>query len=256
MNSSLRESRPPSFLLCVLILSAAGFCAGFFGPMIFAPDANQGPLVGIFMSGPGGAILGLLLYALIRISHVSPSRAWQMLFVCCLALVFVTLYFVMPGPAFRGYIQEVRIESCKKPADQSDRAAKYWEDEFVKSRSPATRPNWREDSLAMLQDDDGVVLEVTIIRQKKISTERKPWNNGHILAGEWQTTDKQQSFYAKYAGDSCANYASGTSTTQFNDQYFEAAPKDLGWPPGKVANYLDLQTLESIPENYRVFAEK
>lgn len=26
--------------------------------MIFAPEANQGPMLGIFITGPGGAVLG------------------------------------------------------------------------------------------------------------------------------------------------------------------------------------------------------
>lgn len=41
-----------------LVLGGIGFVAGFFGPMIFAPDANQGPLLGLFITGPGGFALG------------------------------------------------------------------------------------------------------------------------------------------------------------------------------------------------------
>jgi hypothetical protein len=43
-----------------IILGSIGFAAGFFGPMIFAPDANQGPLLGIFYTGPIGFILGAI----------------------------------------------------------------------------------------------------------------------------------------------------------------------------------------------------
>ena len=43
-----------------LIVGGIGFCAGFFGPMVFAPDANQGPLLGIFITGPLGALLGAI----------------------------------------------------------------------------------------------------------------------------------------------------------------------------------------------------
>lgn len=39
-------------------LGGLGFAAGFFGPMLFAPEANQGPLLGIFITGPVGAALG------------------------------------------------------------------------------------------------------------------------------------------------------------------------------------------------------
>jgi hypothetical protein len=48
-----------SSVLCgALVLGATGFAAGFFGPMILAPDANQGPLLGLFITGPGGTMIG------------------------------------------------------------------------------------------------------------------------------------------------------------------------------------------------------
>jgi hypothetical protein len=39
-------------------LGGIGFVGGFFGPMLFAPSANQGPMLGIFITGPGGFLLG------------------------------------------------------------------------------------------------------------------------------------------------------------------------------------------------------
>ncbi|MEZ5558212.1 MAG: hypothetical protein R3E86_06645 [Pseudomonadales bacterium] len=35
------------------LCGAVGFVGGFVGPLIFAPDANQGPLLGLFITGPG-----------------------------------------------------------------------------------------------------------------------------------------------------------------------------------------------------------
>ena len=43
-----------------LLLGGIGFAAGFFGPIVFAPEANQGPLLGIFITGPLGFLIGLL----------------------------------------------------------------------------------------------------------------------------------------------------------------------------------------------------
>jgi hypothetical protein len=37
-----------------------GFFIGFVGPMVFAPGANQGPLLGILITGPVGFVLGAL----------------------------------------------------------------------------------------------------------------------------------------------------------------------------------------------------
>jgi hypothetical protein len=45
-------------VLGALITGAIGFCGGFFGPLIFTPGANQGPLLGLFITGPLGFVLG------------------------------------------------------------------------------------------------------------------------------------------------------------------------------------------------------
>lgn len=41
-----------------IVLGGIGFSVGFFGPIIFTPDAAQGPLLGIFITGPLGFLLG------------------------------------------------------------------------------------------------------------------------------------------------------------------------------------------------------
>jgi hypothetical protein len=45
--------------LSVLLMGSVGFMAGFIGPIILTPSANQGPLLGIFFTGPLGVVLGL-----------------------------------------------------------------------------------------------------------------------------------------------------------------------------------------------------
>jgi hypothetical protein len=42
------------------IVGGISFALGFCGPMVFAPDANQGPLLGIFITGPLGFLAGLV----------------------------------------------------------------------------------------------------------------------------------------------------------------------------------------------------
>ncbi|MCI0331120.1 MAG: hypothetical protein L0196_09305 [candidate division Zixibacteria bacterium] len=40
------------------VTGGVGFCAGFFGPLIFTPEANQGPLLGLLITGPLGFLVG------------------------------------------------------------------------------------------------------------------------------------------------------------------------------------------------------
>lgn len=47
-----------SIVLGAIVVGAIGFCGGFFGPMILTPEANQGPLLGLFITGPLGFLVG------------------------------------------------------------------------------------------------------------------------------------------------------------------------------------------------------
>jgi hypothetical protein len=52
-----------------VIIGFPSFLIGFVGPVIFMPQANQGPLLGIFITGPVGAVIGLMagaVYAQLR----------------------------------------------------------------------------------------------------------------------------------------------------------------------------------------------
>lgn len=46
-----------------VILGVIGFLGGFIGPMIFTPGANQGPMLGIFITGPLGVVIGTIVGA-------------------------------------------------------------------------------------------------------------------------------------------------------------------------------------------------
>jgi hypothetical protein len=48
-----------------VVIGGISFIAGFVGPMIFMPKSNQGPMLGIFITGPlgfaAGAVIGLIV---------------------------------------------------------------------------------------------------------------------------------------------------------------------------------------------------
>ena len=47
-----------SMMRYAVIFGLIAFAAGFVGPIILTPDANQGPMLGIFITGPLGVIAG------------------------------------------------------------------------------------------------------------------------------------------------------------------------------------------------------
>ena len=66
-----RSENPVGFALFV---GGIAFLAGFAGPMILAPGANQGPLLGILYTGPFGTVAGFV-WGLLRAWRRSVTRA-------------------------------------------------------------------------------------------------------------------------------------------------------------------------------------
>lgn len=58
-----------------LIVGTIAFLAGFVGPMILTPNANQGPLLGIFFTGPLGFIVGAIVGMVIGLARESRLAA-------------------------------------------------------------------------------------------------------------------------------------------------------------------------------------
>lgn len=58
-TGSLSKGLFKSAMIGAVVGGSLGFTAGFFGPMVFDPSANQGPLLG-FVTGPLGVVVGAL----------------------------------------------------------------------------------------------------------------------------------------------------------------------------------------------------
>lgn len=61
-----------------VITGAILFLAGFIGPMIFIPSSNQGPMLGLFITGPLGFLIGLLgggIYWWLKVKRVEKKDA-------------------------------------------------------------------------------------------------------------------------------------------------------------------------------------
>lgn len=57
---NLREGQAHAIFSGGFIVGSVSFLVGFLGPMILNPTSGQGPLLGIFITGPLGFIIGLV----------------------------------------------------------------------------------------------------------------------------------------------------------------------------------------------------
>ena len=94
--------RSPGFW--TFALGVTGGAAGFFGPLYLNPDAGQAPLLGLAITGPGGALAGMLLGRVFRFLPFSDSVRGQALLLCCTLLGLGTLCFALPEATRLGFL--------------------------------------------------------------------------------------------------------------------------------------------------------
>lgn len=248
-SSSIRTSVG----LWALAMGASGFAAGFFGPITLNPDANQGPLLGIFITGPGGALAGLVLGLIFKVLPVSNAQRVKALALCCATLAIGTLYFCLPEPAVRGYVVDADVDACVPPIQAADEALSRWERAVANATWVTPPQNWRETAFHNLQQDAGVVLTMRVARRAAIYEHRKPWNRGRITAGPWVSADKPEHYYARDAGSSCKAYLSRGRALYWPSSDSSSRPTDSAraWPPTDTLGFLLLLELGPVPGEYR-----
>lgn len=240
---------PPRFKW-LLTLAAAGFAAGFIGPMVFAPDANQGPLVGIFITGPAGFALGAVLWAFCALLKLPGKVQWRMLYAVAIVGVLTTLVCVQPNPKVRGYVFDGTVESCATPSDAEAEVLDHWDQRIADVTWAKPRAGWRADMRRLLVEAPGVVMSVRIQRNNAIKENRKPWNSGTGFAAGWASQNEQTPFYD--ANGSCDQYPDGSAIRGFQKSDYEERLRSAEiWPPDQLLHVLSASALIPVPEQWK-----
>lgn len=230
------------------ILGAIGFACGFFGPIVLSPQSNQGPMLGIFITGPGGVVLGLLFGLIVAIMRVSEPAGRNLLIGAGSLLALVTLYFSTPPPEFMGRVIDAEIAGCMAPSDALPGAINEWQKSIDQVPRASARDGWREEATRTAQADNGVVLTMRIRRDLLVYEHRKPWNYGKLVPQRWRNAAEIRSYYARTPAGGCASFAKVKRDVYFPVSEREPEP---AWPARSMPNFLRLQVLGPVPDKYQ-----
>jgi hypothetical protein len=237
----------PSLALWCVALGAVGFACGFFGPIVLAPEANQGPLLGLLVTGPGGVVLGFLGGLVARVLPIGAAARRRLLGGSCAVLALAVLWAALPEPELRGEIIEGEVSDCAPPSAKIDDAIERWDAWVAGARGADVRP-WKLEIPTLLRDDEGVVLELRIVRSRGIYERQEPWARGAAEARPWQSPGTTRSYFARFAGGSCGDYF------QLGRRlYFPTSEPSSQWPPEGLPGILQLQVLGPVPDAYQQF---
>ena len=236
----------PTIAMWTLWFAATGFVCGFLGPIVLNPEANQGPLLGIFITGPGGAIAGVVMGLIMRFMPLAADRQWRLLIVSCGLGAVTILFFCLPQPKLQGYVIEAELLGCDLPVALLPAALQEWQQRIDKVDWAEPRTAWREDMQQKAASASGVIVRMKVLRQLPVYEHRKPWNNGKITADSWQSVAEEKTYYSEMSGDNCDNYPIGKI-----EQYFPSSENSTAWPTDLLPNFLGVQSLSVVPVVYR-----
>lgn len=230
-----------------LLLGAVGFACGFLGPIALNPEANQGPLLGIFVTGPGGALLGLALGAILAALKTAPAARRRLLGPVALVWGAAVLVACLPEPAYRGQIIEGAVRACTDPAERIDASTAEWERRVAEAPWAKLPPKWQENAARMLVNEPGRIAAVSVERTRPVYENRRPWNRGSLAARDWALGYEEREFFVSGGATACDDLvAAGRSFYHPTD-----APQTRAWPPDRLPDYLGLLTLGPVPAEYQ-----
>ena len=240
--------KPPGFFWIVL-LGGVGFAAGFFGSMMFVPESNQGPVVGIFLTGPGGLALGLLLFLLMKVWTLTGRAQWIFLTALAGLGTLTTLYFVQPAPAPLGYELELTIERSHPPGESADAVIADWKKRITRVTWAAPHAGWEAQMRTALAGDPGLVLGTVLLRQRTIKEHRKPWNRSRRFATPWQPVPDKKSYYLRPDARALAGTPSPARLFLRSDSTAPIRAPDV-WPPLAPEAFIGFSRLEADPAGF------
>ncbi len=249
--SSARSHLPIG--LWALALGGTGFAAGFFGPIALNPEANQGPLVGLFITGPGGALSGLVLGAIFRFASFPRAVHAKALLTTCAALALATLYFCLPPPKVLAHVIDAEVAECARPSEFAPQSLKQWEEAAQRATWHTPPANWREVALRNVDADPGLVLTMRIARRATIYEHRKPWDFHRKTISAWASVESPERYYANEEGHDCTDYLAEPRKLYVPFVRAPAQPAEASrvWPPTDVTSFLRLMEIGPVPAEYR-----
>jgi hypothetical protein len=124
-------------------------------------------------------------------------------------------------------------------------ALNRWEKLNAEDTWRTPREGWKEDVERMMREDQGVVLEMYVFRERDIVVNRKPWNKGVVEAAEWKKENTLKVFYARQNGATCDNYTKGARNLYFPKWEISSVS-----PPNILPTFLGLLILGPVPDEH------
>lgn len=236
----------------ILILGGCGLVAGIAGPIKLNPQFQMGPLIGVFMTGPLGLILGVTGYFVSRWLHISMATQWRIIIALSVLLVAGTILASFPGPEFKAYIVNSVVTQCRPVTELHDELLTQWQERIDNIKSTEPRSGWRQQMSDTIRAGHGVIVDARVLHRTEIRELRKPWNRGKLISVDRTKTQEMASYFDNSPDAACAKYAVDMKLESYVDYGGTSyVPPDANWPPAALDRIVMRGQLFPVPTEYR-----
>jgi hypothetical protein len=241
----------------VILLGLVGFYFGYNGQFLLLKKtaiSNTAPLLGIFLTGPLGLFLGLLLGTL---STRLQLNAKQNLISLAIAVVLGsvgTLYLAVGEFNETVRLVDAEILGCKKIDNLLESQTKMWSEapaviRAMKERRPDARLNWEQEIPNMVRDQPGVILTIYIYHEAWVREQKWRWGGVSKKVDNWKSSSETQQVFAPIAEPApplpCERFVIGER--KFSALVYE---RSYGTPPATLPAFLWLYVFKPVPPEY------
>jgi hypothetical protein len=227
-------------LIAAVAVGGVGFVAGFFLPLVLSPEANQGPLLGIFITGPGGAALGFVVGLVAGVLRVGRRRFFMVTGMVAGAVAFGTLIASFPEPISLGTVVEANVVRCEPAREHVAAAVAEWRRQIAAGSIRTPRSGWEADIPALLERDPGVVLILRVKHEVRLTEHRKPWNRGRVTQRVKPGDGTESAYFLRGAAPDCSDVL--PAELRFTPDWTYTAPA----PPDNAAGLLRLAAIGDV----------
>jgi hypothetical protein len=239
-----------SVLLGGCVLGAVGFVSGFAAPLLFH-SGDQGPLLGIFFTGPVGFVLGLAIGAIVTHARLGAATAKAVLAAGALSVGVASFLLSIPAERYQGDLVDATPIRCRPAADVAPEAVAVWDQRFREHPDWTARPGWKENVPRMLAAEPGVVITLQVHRDRQIFGLEKPWRRGQLRAGPWKPVQQPATeYFARAEGGTCDGFELGRRKI-----YAVRVGPSPSTPPDVLHSFLGCPLLEEVPAAYTPFTQ-
>jgi hypothetical protein len=203
---------------------------------------EQGPLVGIFVTGPIGFLIGLLAGWMFERAKIGELAREGIFVVLVVGTAWGSLVLSRPGPQIFGTIEEGAIVKCETPMVRLPVALSMWGSTIAANPQLGVRPNWQGEARRTLEDAHGVVVEFVTERRRNVY--RDPRSSA-LSAESWIVEEEKAEYFADFAGSACSGYPLHRSERLWAGLPKTPATDEI--PPQDPAGVLGLEELDPIP---------